>query len=318
MTSPSAPGATRSAAPAIVAAGGADPTTRRSSLLVGTVSHRRLRPAANAFRYGVFHALLDVDELPALDREVAGFGHNRPAPVGFRDTDHLGPEDRPVRDKLATWLAAQGRTLPDGPLLVVCNLRTFGHVFDPVSWWFCHEPDGALAFVVAEVHNTFGEQHSYLLDDLEARPDGLLRARSAKVFHVSPFLPIEGLRYRFTFRPPTGTHRPTAPERVLVHMDVDDERGKLFDATQDERRVALTSTNLQRALRRHPLVTLRTVVLIHAQALKLWAKRVPFHRKPPPPSVLASVPAIPATPDAEPSPTSTEPGPSGPAQEHLA
>lgn len=264
----------------------------RSALLVGSVRHRRRRPAANAFRYDVFHALLDVDELPDLDRQLPGFGYNRPAVTGFRDTDHFGPAPVPVRLKLARWLAAQGVELPAGRVQVVCNLRVLGHVFDPVSWWFCHEPDGTLAFVVAEVNNTFGESHSYLLDDLEVAVDGTVRAAADKVFHVSPFLPVDGHRYRFTFRPPTATGAPTR-ERVLVHMDVDDADGKLFDATQDERRVALTAGNLRRALRRYPLVTLRTVYLIHRQALTLWRKRVAFHPKPAPPDDGYAVTAVP-------------------------
>lgn len=272
-----------SGTPAAVAA-------RRSSLLVGTVGHRRRRPVVNTFRYGVYHALLDVDELPELDRTVAGFGYNRPAITGFRDTDHFGPADLPVRLKLARWLAARGVELPAGRVQVVCNLRVLGHVFDPVSWWFCHDADHRLVLVVAEVNNTFGESHSYLLDDLEVRPDGLVRARTDKVFHVSPFLAIDGHRYRFTFRPPTpdgGTG-----EQVRVHMEVSDADGPLFDATQDERRVAFTGVELRRALRRHPLVTLRTVYLIHRQALRLWRKRVPFHRKPTPPADgYAAIPA---------------------------
>ena len=276
----------------------ARPTARRSALLVGTVAHRRHRPAVHAFRYGVYHALLDVDELPELDRTLPGFGYNRPAVTGFRDTDHLGPAALPVRLKLARWLAAQGVELPPGRVQVVCNLRVLGHVFDPVSWWFCHDADDRLVLVVAEVNNTFGESHPYLLDDLEVRPDGLVRARSDKAFHVSPFLAIDGHRYRFTFRPPRAHADTGAP--VRVHMEVVDEQGPVLDATQDERRVALTARNLRRALRRYPLVTLRTVYLIHRQALRLWRQRVPFHRKPAAPEDgYAAIPGLPVTePDA--------------------
>jgi DUF1365 family protein len=251
---------------------------RASALYVGSVRHRRHRPTTNAFRYRTYHALLDVDELPELDRSLRGFGYNRRAPLGFRDRDHFGPADRPVRAKLRDELAALGVALPQGPVRVLTNLRVAGHVFDPVSWWFCHEPDGRLAFVVAEVHNTFGEAHCYLLDDLRA--DGtVVRAASVKRFHVSPFLPIEGLRYRFAFVPPSGRD----DERVLAHIDVDDADGRVLDATQTGRRVALTTTTLWRQVAVNPLLPLRTVVLINLQALRLWWRRVPFHRKPAPP-----------------------------------
>lgn len=253
-------------------------TPHASGLYVGSVRHRRHRPTRTAFRYRTYHALLDVDELPGLDRTVRGFGYNRRAPLGFRDRDHLGPADRPVRDKLHDELAALGVALPAGPVRVLTNLRVAGHVFDPVSWWFCHEPDGRLAFVVAEVHNTFGETHCYLLDDL--RSEGpLVCASSVKRFHVSPFLPIDGLRYRFAFAPPTGRD----DDRVVAHIDVDDADGRIFDATQTGRRVALTTSMLWRQVALNPLLPLRTVVLINLQALRLWWRRVPVHRKPAPP-----------------------------------
>jgi uncharacterized protein len=248
---------------------------RTSALYVGAVRHRRHRPVGNAFRYRAYHVLIDLDELPALDREVRGLTYNRPGPTSFWDRDHLGPAALPAREKLARWLAGEGVALPPGPVRVLTNLRVLGYVFNPVSWWFCHHADGRLAFVVAEVNNTFGDAHCYLLDDLEHRPDGSVRARADKVLHVSPFLPVAGLGYRFTIVPPSG--------RALVHMVVEDADGTVLDATQDGRRLALTSRTLARTLVTHPLVTLRTIVLIHLQALRLWRRRVTFHRRPTPP-----------------------------------
>jgi uncharacterized protein len=257
----------------------AAPDRRASGLYVGTVRHRRHRPTPNAFRYRTYHALLDVDELPALDREVAGFGYNRRAIAGFRDRDHLGPSDLPVREKLRRWLAGQGIELPAGPVRVLANLRVLGHVFDPVSWWFCHDAEGWLVLVVAEVRNTFGESHCYLLDQLRRGDDGLLRADAPKRFHVSPFLPIDGLTYAFAFAPPAAD--PTGmDDQVVVHIDVDDPRGRIFDATQTGRRAPFTTASLRRVLLGNPLLPLRTVLLIHAQAVRLWWRRVPFHRKP--------------------------------------
>lgn len=250
-------------------------SVQASALYVGEVRHRRHRPRVNAFRYRTYHALLDLDELPRLDRELRGFGYNRRAMVGFHDRDHLGPALLPVREKLTGWLQAQGVELPAGPVRVLTNLRVLGHVFDPVSWWFCHHPDGKLALVVAEVNNTFGESHCYLLDRLEHRANGTVRAHAAKRFHVSPFMPVEGLAYRFTFA--------SRPDGLTAHMDVFDRDGKLFDATQSGARVALTSRSLARTLVTHPLMTLRTVALIHLQAGRLVLKRVPYFRKPVPP-----------------------------------
>ena len=242
-----------------------------SALYVGWVRHRRHRPRQHAFRNRSFHALIDVDELPRLSRELRGFGHNRRALFGFRDTDHLGSLDLPVRDKLARWFADQGRSLPDGPVRVLANLRVAGHVFDPVSWWFCHDADGSLATVVAEVHSTFGEAHCYLLDlEQSDRPD-VVRAVADKRLRVSPFLPVDGLGYRFTIV--------CQGERIAVHVDVDDEHGRVFDATQSGRRVALSSGSLARVALTHPMMPLHTVVMIHWQALRLWFKGVPYLRR---------------------------------------
>jgi uncharacterized protein len=246
-----------------------------SALFVGTVRHRRRRPTDNAFRYPVHHLLLDVDELERLDARIGGFAYNRAGIVSFHDVDHLGPARRPVRRKLADWLEGHGVELPDGPVRVLTSPRVLGYVFNPVSWWFCHHRDGTLAFVVAEVCNTFGESHSYLLDDLEARPDGALRAQAEKVFHVSPFLAVADHRYDFVIRPPG--------DRALVHMEVSDPDGVVLDATQDERRRELTTASLWRALLAQPHVPLHAMVRIHLQALRLWWRRVPFHRKPEPP-----------------------------------
>lgn len=250
-------------------------TGRRSALYAGTLRHRRFRPSEHAFRYGVVHALLDLDELAELDAEVAGFGHNRRAVTTFHDTDHLGVEDLPVRTKLSRWLDAQGVALPPGPVTLLTNLRVLGHVFNPVSWFFCHDRDGELRLIVAEVNNTFGETYCYLLDDLEPVGEHGVRARRRKVFHVSPFMDIPDHDYRFTIRPPG--------RRVAVHMDVLDDEGVLFDATLGERRHAFDTPTLWWSLLRYPLGPLVTVARIHWQAVRLFAKRVPFFRKPVPP-----------------------------------
>ncbi|MEX2561863.1 MAG: DUF1365 domain-containing protein [Nitriliruptoraceae bacterium] len=247
-----------------------------SGIYRGTVRHRRRRPKPHAFWMRTYHVLVDIDDLPRLDRDIVGFGYNRRAFTTFYDRDHFGPTDRPVREKITDWLAARDLTLPPGRLSVLTNLRVAGHVFNPVSWWFAFDSDGDLAMVLAEVSNTFGDHHVYVLDNLARQPgDVVLRAGAPKVFHVSPFLPIEGLNYRFTLQPPGET--------VLVHMDVDDHLGKIFDATQTGRRHALTSGELWRAMLRHPFTPLMTVLAIHGHALRLLIKRTPFHRRPEPP-----------------------------------
>lgn len=250
--------------------------TPNSGIYRGTVRHRRLRPRPHRFRLSTYHVLLDVAELDELDRLIAGFGYNRRAATTFHDRDHFGPSDEPIRDKIAAWLERRGLALPGGPLRVLTSLRVAGHVFNPVSWWFAYDPNGRLAMVLAEVNNTFGDHHVYVLDDLgtSVGGDGIVRARASKVLHVSPFLPIDDLSYRFTIRPPG--------ERVLVHMEVDDADGKIFDATQAGTFSPLSTTTLWRAMLRHPVAPLVTVIAIHWHAARLAFKRTPFHRRPTP------------------------------------
>lgn len=284
----------------------------RSRLLVGWVRHRRHRPRPNNFRYAVWHLLLDVDELDEVASRVRGFRLERRGPVGFRRQDHFGDADLPLRTKVERWVAGQGGVLPAGPLLVVAYPRVLGHVFNPVSWWYAFHPDGRLGMVIAEVRNTFGVWRAYLLDDLEVQPGhhGMrVRARAVKDFHVSPFLPIEGLSYDFALGVPT-VDMPIGA-RVVEHMVVSDGDGVVLDATQSQVAQPLTTASLWAAMAGHPLITLWTIALIHRQALRLWWRRTPFHRRPAaPPTGL----------DAVTEPVGTEPTstPSMPRQEVSA
>jgi len=255
-----------------------------SALSWTQVRHRRHRPAAHRLDVATFHVLVDVDDLPRLDRAVRGFGHNRRAPVAIHDRDHLGASGsggngEPLRARVAMLLGGIGLELPGGPLQLLCHPRMFGHVFNPVAWWFAHHPDGSLGMVLAEVTSTFGDRVVYVLDDLDHRPDGSVRATASKRLHVSPFLPVEGHTYRFVIRPPGAP--PT--RRASIHMEVDDDEGTILDATQRAHLVPFTTPELVKLLLRYPLVSMRSVLLIHLHAVRLWMKRVPFHRRPTPP-----------------------------------
>ena len=255
-----------------------------SALSWTQVRHRRHRPTLNEFELGTFHVLVDVDDLPRLDREVRGFGHNRRAPVAVHDADHLGPSGvgesaGALRPRVAALLDERGVALPEGRLQLLCHPRMFGHVFNPVAWWFAYHPDGELGLVLAEVTSTFGDRVVYVLDELFHQANGTVRATTSKRLHVSPFLPVDGHTYRFIIQPPGAPPR----QRALVHMEVDDAEGTVLDATQRARLVPFTSKQLRRLLMRYPVVSLRSVLAIHLQAVRLWNKRVSFHRRPTPP-----------------------------------
>jgi len=258
-----------------------------SALARTHVRHRRHRPSLHRLAVRTFHVLVDVDMLPDLDRRVRGFGHNRRAPMAIHDTDRLGIAPTGdagsgigLRGRVERLLAERGIALPGGPLQLLSHPRTFGHVFDPVAWWFGYHPDGRLGLVLAEVTSTFGDRVVHVLDDLQPGPGGTFRASASKRLHVSPFLPVDGLRYHFVIRPP-GTPLGSG---ALVHMEVEDAAGIVIDATQRVEFEPFTARGVRRLLVRFPFVSLRTLALIHAHALVIWLKRVPFHRRPDPPA----------------------------------
>ncbi len=244
----------------------------RSAVYVGSLMHERRGAVANHFRYGVCSYLLDLDELDDLDRRVAGFGYNRSSLATFRDRDHIGDPTRPVKENIHAWLAERGVALDGGRILLLTNLRVFGYLFNPVSFFYCYCPGGELKAMIAEISNTFGERRAYLLDSRNRTSESRLAFRHAKELHVSPFFGMEQ-DYEFAFSEPG--------ERIATRVDVFEQGSRVLRAVQNGQRRALTSRTLLWSLVRYPVMPLRVSALIHWQAVILWRKRVAFHRKPP-------------------------------------
>lgn len=239
-----------------------------SALYAGTVVHVRTRPRRRRLRYRVVQGLFDLDELPILGRELKWFGHNRANLFSFLDRDH-GDGSGDLRGWVETRLAQAGLALEPAAIRVLCMPRVLGHVFNPLSVYFCHDAEDRLRAVVYEVNNTFGERHSYVLAvGEEAEP---VRQSCCKTFYVSPFLPM-GLRYDFTLSPPDAG--------VKVQVAAHDGEGLLLDAWFVGRRQALDDRNLLAALVALPLMTLKVVAAIHWQALLIWAGGIPLVKKP--------------------------------------
>jgi len=227
--------------------------------------HARRSPRDNVFRYPVYMALIDLDELPRLDRTLPLFGWNRRAVTSFHDEDHID-----IREVLA----ANGVDLgPGGSIQVLTNLRVLGYVFNPVSFWWCRREDGSLACIVAEVNNTFGERLPYvLLAGGENATGPRLVFETDKRLHVSPFMPMDQ-SYTWWFSEPGP--------KLSVRMDVHETGSHDFHATLTATRQPLTGGALRSVLVRYPLMPLRVIALIHWQALRLWVRRFRFYRKPP-------------------------------------
>lgn len=254
-----------------------------SGLYDGVVTHQRLRPVRHFLRYRVFSLLLDMDELDEMDRSLRLFARNRFALLSFYDRDHgdvaqSGPQRRSARDWVDDQLRAAG--LPTGgKVLALCFPRVLGYVFNPLTVWFCHAPDGRLAAILYEVSNTFGQRHSYLLP-ARAEADGRVRHGCDKRFYVSPFMDME-MNYAFCVAPPNGGDK----EEISVTIRQGDDDGPMLTAALVARRRSFTDRELLSAWARRPLMTLKVMAGIHWEALHLWRKGLRLRPRPAPPPV---------------------------------
>ena len=238
----------------------------RAQLAIGTVRHLRLRPTTHSFDYPSYFLLLPLRSLRA--QPDAALARNRWGMLAFHDRDH-GDGRADCLAWLDEQLAREGICDADGEIWLQAYPRVLGYAFKPVSFWYCERRDGSLAAIVAEVNNTFGERHCYLLCGPEL---GWGREqRAAKVFHVSPFCAVAG-EYRFRFARNEG--------RIVARVEHHDAEGPLLLTSVSGAYAPATRARQRAAFFGQPLMTLGVIARIHWQALRLWAKRVPLRRKP--------------------------------------
>ena len=249
----------------------------RSARLDGVVFHDRVIAPANVFTYGAILFRFDLDELPELSRTLRGFSYGGRAPVVLRDSDYLVAPGRMLAEDFRDYALDHGVEGPFPTVELVTMARLFGYVFNPVSFAFLYGADGTLSAAVAEINNTFGETHRHLFraSDAECGPGDLLAFTAPKEFHISPFLE-PGLVHRFSFAGATRPGGPSLRARVEDYKD----GVRIFDAVLDVRARPLTQGALIGAALRRPLMTVKTILAIHWQALKLWLRKAPVHPHP--------------------------------------
>lgn len=236
-------------------------------LLCGHVMHGRLFPRKNHFRYGIYYLALPLSKLN--DLPVA---HNSFGAMSFYDRDHGYGSTESLQDWAQNILDSYC-IKAGGEIVLVCMPRILGYVFNPVSFWLCHDKDGALKAVLCEVHNTFGEKHTYLCAHDDGRAIHSSETfKGRKIFHVSPFLKREG-SYEFRFD--------SQEDHFSVWIDYFDEEGRKQLVTSLAGKYEnLTKATARTVFWKYPLVTLKTIVLIHYQAVKLITKGIRYVPKP--------------------------------------
>ena len=230
------------------------------ALGVGSVSHSRRSPVRHSFRHRAYQWLVDLDAMPQLPRWLRPF-------ASFSSADHLGDPALSIRENVERFLAGRGVDLGAGArILMLANARVLGHVFDPLSVFWCYDGAGRLVCVVAEVHNTYGERHAYLL-----HPDSDGRAEQDKELYVSPFYDVSG-GYQLRFG--------MAPDQVTTSVALRKADSTLFAATFRGRPQPATPRAVLRQLIRQPLMPQRVSALIRVHGIWLWLRGLRVQPRP--------------------------------------
>lgn len=251
----------------------------KSCIFTGYVEHTRSKPVWNHFQYPVYVYCLNLDELKQLDNLLPFFGYNRVRPASIFDSDYLDEKPESIRKKLFRFLEEKGCADRVSIVMLITSARYFNYVFNPVSFYYCFSDDYELVCTVAEVNNTYGEKHVYILHEPQNRIPGFLsRYTAKKQFHVSPFNKVEGV-YEFLF----SDIRKKLDIRVNLYKDNEE----VFNAQLRGRSQPLDRRNHLKTILKHPLIPHLTKPRILWEAVNLhFRRKLSMYDKPIPLSVM--------------------------------
>ena len=235
-----------------------------SFIYYGDVVHKRMRPKQHKLRYRVFSLLLDIDDLESLNENYKLLSYNRRTVYSIRDEDHGYGEN--ISNWVQQELTAAGLSDSSKKVWMLCYPRILGYVFNPLTVFFCYRDNGSLGAILYEVHNTFNERHCYVLPVKENKPE-LIEQNCQKNFYVSPFVPAD-CSYRFLVREPK--------EKVSVIIEDKDSEGLLLVASFSGVKGQLNDRALLKTIFSYPLMSLKVIIGIHYEAIKLRFKGAPF------------------------------------------
>ena len=247
----------------------------QSNLYEGEITHARTKPVKHNFSFPIYTFVLDLDELELLDEQIRFFGYNRGSVFTLYDSDYLGSGQGSIKEKLKNWLTKFGYQEKYSTVKMITTLRVFKHTFNPVIFYYCLDSENNIVYHVAEVHNTFGEGHLYILKDGKRSRVGT-EYLVPKEFHVSPFNKVEG-DYNFHFS--------RLKEKLDVRINVSKNKKNFFYARISGNAQKITRYKLVKLIMKYPLRTLLVIPKILAEAAKLYyVKNLEIIDKPDPSS----------------------------------
>ncbi len=249
----------------------------RSKIYTGEVLHHRNAPAVHTLKYPVYFYLLDLDELEELSENIKFFSHNRKNLISLMDSDYLKGQGS-IRDKLSALLRKEGFTKKISRVMLLTSARFFNYAFNPVNFYYCYDSGDQILCMAAEVNNTFGEKHLYILPENEKGPGFPFLASHKKEFHVSPFNDLEG-SYSFSFSEPV--------ENISFRIILEREEGRILSAGFTGSSQSLAANNLYMTLFRYPFTAILTIPRIYKEAFKLFfLRKLKYFPKPEPSSEM--------------------------------